>query len=86
MPKAYNVFVNFECLESLPRAGRYRQALVRFIRGLGEIAHLGGDFQVVDPASARRFEVSIVSGFAVTWWIDGPAYEVKVVDIRTVTR
>lgn len=40
---------------------------------------------MTDPESSRRFEVTHVAGFAVTWWIDGPVYEVKVVDVHAIT-
>ena len=84
MPRDYKVFVHLECLDSLPRSGKARQTLDRFIRDLAHSAHTGGDFVVVDPETTRRFEVSLVAGHAVTWWIDGPVDEVKIVDIRVV--
>lgn len=34
--------------------------------------------------SSRPFQVSLIAGFAVTWWIDYPAVEVKVIDIREI--
>lgn len=86
MTRDYRVFVHLESLEALPASGARRNAVVRFLRDLGSIAHLGGDFQVTDPVTSRRLQVSHVGGFAITWWIDGPAYEVKVVDVRTIAR
>lgn len=85
MPRDYRVFVNQECLDALPLSGKRREAVIQFFRGLGSIVHRGGDFQMIDPESSRRFEVSHVAGFAVTWWIDGPVYEVKVVDVQAIT-
>lgn len=51
-------------------------------KGLGRSLISGGDFQVRDSESSRTFEVSTVAGFAVTWWIDGPAEEVKIINVR----
>lgn len=84
MPRDYRVFVHLESLDALPRSGERRAAVIRFFRILGSIAHLGGDYQVVDPQSHRRLEVTHVAGYAVTWWIDGPVYEVKVVDVQPI--
>jgi len=86
MPRDYHVFVNLECLEVLPKSGRRRETVIDFFRILGSIAHLGGGFQMIDPESSRRFEVTHVAGFAITWWIDGPVYEVKVVDVHPITK
>ncbi len=82
MARDYRVYVHFEALEVLPRTGRRRCAVVSFLQVLGKIAHLGGDYVRNDPLSGRPFEVTEVAGFAVTWWIDAPADEVKVVDIH----
>ena len=82
MPRDYRVLIDFEVLEALPRSGRRRNDLVTFLRSLGSFAHEGGDFQLKDPQTLRTFEVSVLCGFAVTWWIDAPVNEVKVIDIR----
>ena len=47
---------------------------------------MGGDFQVVDPDTRREFEVSVIDGFIVTWWLDHPVKRVVVVDIRNVKK
>ncbi len=82
MARDYRVYVHFEALEVLPRTGKRRTAVVSFLQILGKIAHLGGDYSRTDPETARPYEVTEVAGFAVTWWIDAPADEVKVVDIH----
>ena len=56
-----------------------------YIKMLTNIAHFGGDFQVMDPETSRSFEVTTVAGFAVTWWIDHPVCEIKIVDLRPIT-
>lgn len=85
MARGYRVFVHFETLNTVPLRGR-RVAVIRFLQVLGEIAHLGGDYQRTDPETGRLFEVTEVAGFALTWWIDGPVGEVKVVDIHPCTK
>ncbi len=84
MPRDYRVFVNLECLDVLKKTGKRREAVIGFFRVLGSIAHLGGDFQMIDPESSRRFEVTHVAGFAITWWVDAAVYEVKVVDVHPI--
>ncbi len=85
MEKDYRVLIDFEALEFLPRSGKRRVIVLSFLRELGGFAHLGGDFQMKDPESQRIYEVSVVGGFAITWWIDGPVNSVNVVDIRTAS-
>lgn len=81
MARDYKVFVHFRALESLPKTGKARFEVVRFLEILGEIAHLGGDHTRRDPETGRTFQVSEVAGFMITWWIDAPVHEAKVVDI-----
>ena len=82
MPGEYQVVVVLEALEVLPQSGKRRKSVLDFLRGLKDFAFLGGDFQVKDPMTLRSFEVSLVAGYAVTWWIDIPVHQVMVVDIR----
>lgn len=82
----YAVCIHLEALEVLPKSGKRREQVIDFIRHLGPIAHLGGDFQTTDPESGRPMEVTEVGGYALTWWIDGPVREVKVVDIRSAVK
>ncbi len=83
MAKDYRVFVHFEALETLPKSGKRRAAVVQHLQSLGQIAHLGGDYVVKDPRTGRPFNVTEVAGYAITWWIDAPVGEVKVVDITS---
>lgn len=82
MGESYRVFVHFGALEALPRSGQRRVRVLSFLKELGEIAYLGGDYVRHDPETGRPYQVSVIAGFAVTWWIDSPVREVKVVDIR----
>ncbi len=82
MARNYRVLLDVEALEILPKSGRRRQAVVFFVKGLSQFAHLGGDFEVSDPETHRIFQVTAVAGYAITWWTDDAVSEVKVVDIR----
>ena len=82
MAQDYRVLIDIEALEGLPKSGIRRQSVLSFVKGLSQFAHLGGDFEVSDPETRRHFQVTTVAGFALTWWIDAPVSEVKIVDIR----
>lgn len=82
MTPAYRVLIDLEALASLPRTGKRRGAVLKMLAGLSDNADQGGDFEITDPETSRPFQVSCVAGFAITWWIDYPALEVKVIDIR----
>ncbi|MDB4265426.1 hypothetical protein N9891_01610 [bacterium] len=83
MARDYRVVIDFEALDSLPRSGKRREVVISYLRELSQFAHLGGDFQLSDPETHRSFEVSIVAGYAVTWWIDASVHNAKVIDIRS---
>ena len=82
MARDYRVVIDFEALEALPRSGRRREAVVHFLRTLGAFAHYGGDFQLSDPETQRAFEVTVIRGFAITWWVDAPVASLKKDTIR----
>lgn len=83
MARDYKVYAHVEALELLPRTGKRRTAVLGFLQVLGKIGHLGGDYRRADPETGKSYEVTEVAGFAVTWWIDAPVGEVKVVDIQS---
>ncbi len=58
--------------------------VISFAKSLATTFDAGGDFQVTDPESHREFQVNLVAGYSVTWWIDQPVAEVKVIDIRAI--
>jgi hypothetical protein len=86
MTPAYRVLIDLDALVSLPRSGRRRGAVLGMLARLSENADLGGDFEINDPETSRPFQVSCVAGFAITWWIDHPVLEVKIIDIREAPR
>jgi len=81
-PKPYRVFVHVESLELLPKSGRRREEVASFIRSLEFPDEDTSDFSFDDPETNRPNYVTVVAGFAVTWWIDSPVSEVKIVSIR----
>lgn len=82
MAHDYNVVINIDALDSLPMSGKRRHLVLSYIRGLAWSAHIRGDIHFEDDHSERPYEVSIVAGFAITWWVDAPVNDVRVVDIR----
>ena len=82
MPPDYRVAIDLEALENLPKSGSRRQQVLLFLRGLSSLAHLGGDIQFEDAIAMRPYQVSVVAGFAITWWIDTPVNHVRVVDVQ----
>jgi hypothetical protein len=86
MAADYRVLIDLACLDQLPQSGRRRDDVIAYCKDLISLHHLGGDFQVVDPDSRREFEVSVIDGFIVTWWVDHPVKRVVVVDVRRVKK
>ena len=86
MAADYRVLIDLACLGQLPQSGRRRDNVIGYCKDLIGLHHLGGDFQVVDPNSRRPFEVSVIEGFIVTWWVDHPVKRVVVVDVRRVNK
>lgn len=84
MKTNFRVLVDLECLDQLPQSGRRRHAVVAYCKTLAGSHHLGGDFQISDPETGRSFEVTVVEGFIITWWVDQPVKRVVIVDIRRV--
>ena len=79
MARDSNVVLDIDALDSLPKSGIRREIVLSLIRDLSWSSHLGGD---ISFKAERLYEVSIVAGFAVTWWVDAPVNEIRVVDIR----
>lgn len=81
MSHKYRVFVHAESLGILPRSGKRREAVFSFFEYL-ELNHgEEGDVSFIDPESRRTYFVSTVSGYTITWWVDSPVKEIKVVKI-----
>lgn len=81
MAENYQLFVHAKSLASLPKSGKNRESVIAFLDYLEGNHHLGSEIQEFDPSSGRTFFVSIISGYSITWWVDSPVREVKVVRI-----
>ena len=82
MSRNYHVVLNIDAIESLPKSGKRRELVLSFIRDLSWTSHTGGDITFDDQLTRRPYELNVVAGFAITWWIDAPVNEIRVVDIR----
>lgn len=84
MPRDPRVLVNLDALEKLPASGRRRKEVVDFPKALQKTENSPFDFHVTDPESDTLFLLSLVAGYAITWWTDEPVIEIKVLDIRPI--
>ena len=75
-------YVHWDVISSIPRRSPKRRQVIEFIKNLGEVSHLGGDYQEYDEVEQRLCEVSIIGGLELTWWIDDPVNQVKIIQSR----
>jgi hypothetical protein len=68
----------WEFLCSLPR--KRQQRVIRLIQQLAEQSWRLGDYRTTDNAG-RFLENIRLNGFLITYWTDGPAGELRVIDI-----
>ena len=78
---SYRVLIDLACLEILPKSGKRRDEVINFCNQLVDAIYEASDFQITEPDSQRRLEVSELEGFAITWWVDEPVKRIIVVDI-----
>jgi hypothetical protein len=82
----YRIFVRMEAAEVLRSIrGIQRASLVAFIGSLTTEPDTRGDYSERDE-TGRDLEIKVVGSFAVTYWTDHAATEVKVVDVRRADR
>lgn len=81
----YAVYINEAALASAPRSGSQRQTVMRFISSLAENPFATGDFSEKDEAG-RTVQVKVLGRFAITFWADHAASEVKVTHIKPADR
>ena len=77
----YEVYLNLDLVEAVPKSGEQRRKIMEFIRALRAEPAMPGDYTDMD-ASLRRREIKIVGRYAITYWLDDPVKAVMVVDIR----
>jgi hypothetical protein len=82
MARDYKVVIDLDAIESLPKSGRRREEVITFLKWLSASTRPCGDFRFEDRVSQRIYDVSLVAGFTVTWWIDDPVESIRIVDIR----
>ncbi len=78
----YKLFLRLEAIEALKTTrGKQRRQISTFIDGLGSNPNTPGDYTERDDTD-RLIEIKVVGQFAITFWADHAAKEMKVVDIR----
>jgi len=82
MARDYNVIIDLDAVESLPKSGKRREEVIAYLRWLSGAVRIRGDIRFQDEFSQRTYEVSLIAGFAITWWLDAPIESIRVVDIR----
>lgn len=86
MMQPYEVFLRSEAIDSLRRIhGIPRRRMAGFIDSLALDPFLTGDYSVQDP-SGRLMNIKILGSYAITFWADHPAREIKITDIRNADR
>ena len=81
----YEVFLNLDLLDAVPKTGTQRQRIIEFVRGLRDRPRIEGDYTDKD-ASLRVRQIKIIADYAITYWLDDPVKAVMVVDIRRADR
>ncbi len=79
--RPYVIYINEAALVFAPRSGPQRERLMQFIRSLAENPNTSGDFSEKDGVN-RTVQVKIVGRYAITFWADHAALEVKVTHIK----
>ena len=81
----YQVYLNIHLLEAVPKSGRQRQQIMRFIYSLRDRPRAEGDYSDKD-ASLQIRQIKIVGDYAITYWLDDAVKSVMVVDVRPADR
>ena len=82
----YKLFLRLEAIEALKTVrGLQLRQISTFIDGLGRSPKTTGDYTERDDTD-RTIEIKVVGQFAITFWADHAAKEIKVVDIRRADR
>jgi len=78
----YSLFLRAEAIEALKTTrGQQRRQISTFIDLLGTNPNMIGDYPEMDD-NGRRLEIKVIGRFAITFWTDHAAKEIKVLDIR----
>ena len=77
----YEVYLNLDLLDAVPKSGAQRRKIMEFIYGLRDRPRTAGDYTDKD-ASFRVRQIKIIGDYAITYWLDDPVKALMVVDIR----
>ena len=77
----YQVYLNIDLLNAVPRSGRQRQEIMKFIYTLRDQPRTKGGYTDKD-ASLQIRQIKIIGDYAVTYWLDDAVKSVMVVDVR----
>lgn len=82
----YEIFLRSEAIVALRAIRPSARAVVsKFIDSLATEPFSEGDYSVKDHAG-RDIHIKVVAEWAVTFWSDHPAKEIKIIDIRSADR
>lgn len=79
--RPYAIYINESALASAPKSGAQRHRVMDFIRSLAGNPNECGDFSEKDEAG-RTVQVKIVGRYALTFWADHAASEIKITHIK----
>jgi hypothetical protein len=65
----YHVYLNIDLLEVVPKTGRHRQEIMKFIYSLRDRPRTKGDYTDKD-ASLQVRQIKIIGDYAITYWLD----------------
>lgn len=81
----YQVYLNIDLLEVVPRSGGQRQEIMKFIYSLQDRPRTKGNYTDKD-ASLQTRQIKIIGDYAITYWLDDAVKSVMVVDVRPADR
>lgn len=65
----YQVYLNIDLLEAVPKSGRQREEIMKFIHSLRDRPRVKGDYTDTD-ASLQIRQIKIIGDYAITYWLD----------------
>ena len=81
----YQVYLNIDLLEAVPKSGPQRQQIMKVIHSLRDRPRTEGDYSDKD-ASLQIRQIKIIGDYAITYWLDDAVKSVMVVDVRRADR
>jgi hypothetical protein len=64
----YEVYLNIDLLEAVPKSGRKRQDTMKFIYSFRDQPRIKGDYTDKD-ASLQIRQIKIIGDYAITYWL-----------------